>query len=256
MNMSMILSQISGLVILSIISWIFNTKIGEFPQSFAPSTEKKRELIQIVSVFVIGFVLNTVYWLADLPGIIIYPSYRLNISFFIILGIIIMIEFGFNNRKCKDLGLIGLSNTPRRKIVAISGILVGILWGFIQFIGGYRAAPITLVGGIIWFFSPAFIEELEFRSFYQMKLERIYDQKRSLWIQSILFGLIHIPTDFFGALWWNGGQDVLFSILTLGFQSLMGFFFGVLYIKTRSVWPSVITHFLFDFMITIIMWGI
>lgn len=254
MNM-MILSQIGGIILLSFICYLFWTKIGQFPQPLTSSPKKNHEIIQIIFVFILGFILNTVYWLMDLPAIIFYPSYRLNISFFVICGVILFIELGFNHRNLTEMSIIGGNYSSSGLKVAFSGIFVGLLWGYIQFLSGYRSNPITLVGGIIWFLSPAFVEELEFRSFYQSKLERLFTQKQSLCIQSILFGLIHIPTDFFGAIWWNGGQDIIFSLLTLVFQSLMGLFFGLLFIKTRSIWPSVIAHFLFDFMIAIIMLG-
>lgn len=191
------LSQLAGILILFFFALLLWFKVGDLPEVFPKTQKRNQEILEIAIVYTIGIILNTIYWLADLPGLVVAPNIKIYISFFIMLILPCIIEFGLHRRTLKDVGLIGISRSPKSGFVILFGLGLGILWGVIQYLVGYRSSPITFLKGLFWFLTPAFIEEWEFRAFYQQKLERIFDQKQAILWGSILFGLMHIPTGLF-----------------------------------------------------------
>jgi hypothetical protein len=68
-------------------------------------------------------------------------------------------------------------------------------------------------------------------------------------IGGILFGLLHIPNDFFGFFWFNTfNQNFFIALGGLLVQIGTGWMFAITFIKTRSVIPCVIGHYLVDFL--------
>ena len=60
---------------------------------------------------------------------------------------------------------------------------------------------------VIALYQPAFIEEFFFRVILQGKLERALGPTR-VWIWSgLLFGLAHVPADFFGPQFYSNGES-------------------------------------------------
>jgi membrane protease YdiL (CAAX protease family) len=176
----------------------------------------------------------------------------LNLRFFVIMILTVILEFGIHRRSPRDLGLVGFAKTGVR--VALFLILFTIVWGALRFFLVSSTEPTGPLLFLYWLLTPAFFEEWEFRAVYQTKLERSIGPERA-WIASgLMFGLFHIPTDFFGYFWHLGGQDPLFSVLALCLQTLFGFILGVVFTKTRSIWPVVAGHFLFDFFSMVLGW--
>ncbi|MFX0150635.1 MAG: lysostaphin resistance A-like protein [Candidatus Hodarchaeota archaeon] len=98
---------------------------------------------------------------------------------------------------------------------------------------------------LLMLYSNAFVEEFFGRAFIQLKLERIYGINHALIFQTIFFVLIHIPSNFYRYLQY---PDFLSLIIFFLFQTVHGFVYGVLYWKTRSIYPSVIVHYLTNWM--------
>lgn len=96
-------------------------------------------------------------------------------------------------------------------------------------------------------YQPAFIEEFLFRVIVQGKLERALGPNRAWFYSGILFGLSHVPADFFGPQFHAHGADYLNSGFLLLSQIVSGWIFGIIYSKTRSILPGMAAHFLTDF---------
>ena len=90
-------------------------------------------------------------------------------------------------------------------------------------------------------YQTAFIEEFFFRGIIQGKLERALGQNKAWFYSGILFGLAHFFVNFFVT-----GLDLVPGLFMLTKQIIFGWIFGIIYMKTRSLWPSMIGHFLID----------
>ena len=188
------------------------------------------------------------------------------IDFFVTFGVMALLWLLFVRR---SLGLpngkeslkeytktIGLK--PDRKIVR--NIFLGIGCSIIYFISTYITgnifgtyifdldvifgAPGSSVSFLGWFLFiymliPGIWEEVSFRG-VMMKLNmRKYSQRTVLIVVSILFGLFH----YFNLL---AGNDLVITGVQVIYAALLGFLFGYLFIKTKSLIPSIILHYLID----------
>ena len=95
-------------------------------------------------------------------------------------------------------------------------------------------------------YQPAFTEEFLFRVILQGKLERALGQNKAWFYSGILFGLIHVPVDFFGPQWYSHGESFLAAFILLFGQITAGWIFGLIYSKTRSIFPGMLAHFMTD----------
>ena len=191
------------------------------------------------------------YWIGLLPTIRISSDFYLPIHFFIILVIPIIFEILVHKRSLRDLGIVGYAK--KAWLPSLILVVFSILWGILKLVVGYPGGASSIIRLIFLFLTPAVIEEWEFRSFYQTKLERTTNQKTALLIQGIMFGVMHIPNDFFGYFWQMGGRDPLYSVLVMTLQIVLGWIFGIVFLKTRTIWPIIISHYLLDFLNIIIL---
>jgi membrane protease YdiL (CAAX protease family) len=93
---------------------------------------------------------------------------------------------------------------------------------------------------IIVFIYPALYEEFLFRGLLVSGLKGFFNNECLINItQAIVFGLMHfsIYTERGFGIW---------SPVFIGSQVILGYLLGSLYLKTRSLTPSIILHTLFD----------
>jgi membrane protease YdiL (CAAX protease family) len=248
----LLLTQAAGDALLLIVLWIVYKRLGPFPPPLEPVQKPRRELSEIIVLYAISFSLSVIFWTWGLPDVPIMPGVFLTLRFFAIMILTVILEFGVHRRNPRDLGLIGFARTGAR--IAVFLVFFTVVWGFLKFFLAPSTDPAGPLLFLYWLLTPAFFEEWEFRSVYQTKLERSIGPERA-WIASgLMFGLFHIPTDFFGYFWQLGGQDPLFSVLSLCLQTLFGFILGIVFTKTRSIWPVIAGHFLFDFFSMVLGW--
>ncbi|GAG96572.1 unnamed protein product, partial [marine sediment metagenome] len=154
--------------------------------------------------------------------------------------------------KVKPLGrnlFIGLGS------FAIFGIVV---WIGANLLGTFYWAPeflfrdpnplipgIASFGWFIWIFMirPGLWEEVAFRGVILPLLSRKYKQIISILISGVIFGLAHAFNIINVLL---SGGDPLFVIFQVIYTTLLGFSMGYMYIKTKSLLPSIIYHYLID----------
>jgi membrane protease YdiL (CAAX protease family) len=129
-------------------------------------------------------------------------------------------------------------------------------------LGNYIFDPSILFGnpnpfrfgfaGLGWFLFiymliPGIWEETAFRGIVFPMLLKKYRLRTSLIISSVTFGFAHA---FNFITYTVIGIDPLIALISVSFQviyaTLMGFALGYLYIKTRSLLPSIILHYLID----------
>jgi membrane protease YdiL (CAAX protease family) len=142
----------------------------------------------------------------------------------------------------KDLGF----TKPRSWAVLVFALLLFGYAGTQSLFTDPSRAPLSLPLVLIALFQPALTEELLFRGIIQRKLERALGQNKG-WIYSgILFGLAHIAPDLMGAQWYDYGQNIGNMIGLLIQQIIVGWIFGIIYTKSKSLLPGFLAHFFTD----------
>jgi len=154
--------------------------------------------------------------------------------------------------KVKPLGrnlLVGLGSFAIFGIIALIGAIL---------LGNYYWAPELLfrdpnplipglfsLGWFIWIFAiqPGLWEEVAFRGVILPLLSRKYKQIISILISGAIFGLVHAFNIIIVLL---SGGDPLLVVFQVIYTTLLGFSMGYMYIKTKSLLPSIIFHYLLD----------
>jgi membrane protease YdiL (CAAX protease family) len=92
---------------------------------------------------------------------------------------------------------------------------------------------------------PGIWEEVVFRGIILTLLLKIYSEKKSIIINGFLFGFFHL-VNLLNFLF--GTEYNLITLISIFFQVIyaaaIGFFFAYLFVKTKSLIPSIIVHYL------------
>ena len=208
-------------------------KLEKYPVPLPRSENPKKEYIEVVLYTLIVIL----YFTVD-----IFVLRRFNYSFYISLGfstiIFLLIPLIFTHYRdkwtSKDLGI---SSKVKSRWVIIVGITFYTLFGF----KNTATVEISWHLLLVFFYSNAFLEEFLFRGVIQSKLERSIGQKKAIIFQGILFMSVHIPVNIFN--FFLDGNYLRF-ISMFGFQLINGIIFGLIFMKTRNIWISVICHYL------------
>lgn len=72
---------------------------------------------------------------------------------------------------------------------------------------------------------PALLEEMIFRG-YMLRALRPYGETTAIWVTALLFSLLHG------------------NVLQIPFSFVLGWLFGYLTVRTNSIWPAVMVHFM------------
>lgn len=87
--------------------------------------------------------------------------------------------------------------------------------------------------------TPGIWEEVAFRGVILTLLLKKYSEKKAIIIDGVLFGCAHL----FNII---RGQDILSTIIQMFYATCIGFSFAYMYIKTESLIPCIIAHYLID----------
>jgi len=269
---------LGGIIALGVLLLSFN--------SMFPKVLGKRKTISIREIYRKHPLFGTINLLVlyagflILPGLIALPLILLlvflsvDISFIALLFIEFFVSFGVMALLWllivrRSLGLpngkeslkeyvktIGLK--PDRKI--IRNIFLGVSCSIIYFLSTYITGnilgnyifdldvifgnPGTSISIFGWFLFilmliPGIWEEVAFRGVISTLNLRKYSQRTVLVVVALLFGFFH----FFNLL---SGSNLIITGVQVVYASLMGFLFGYLFIKTKSLIPSIILHYLIN----------
>jgi len=84
---------------------------------------------------------------------------------------------------------------------------------------------------------PSIFEELAFRGIVLTVFLSVYSERKSIIFSSIGFGLIHLLNLLFG-------RDVVWVIGQVIWAFMMGLFYGYVFVRTHSLLPAMIVHYL------------
>ncbi len=91
-----------------------------------------------------------------------------------------------------------------------------------------------------------FVEELVYRGFGLNMLSGFLSGRAAIVVSSLFFAALHIPAYFIH--WYCDGVFLLATLISQVITAfLFGLIFGVVFQKNKSIWPTAIIHFWYDF---------
>ncbi|MBY8980086.1 MAG: CPBP family intramembrane metalloprotease [Candidatus Lokiarchaeota archaeon] len=104
---------------------------------------------------------------------------------------------------------------------------------------------VASLGWFIWIFMirPGLWEEVAFRGVVIPLLSKKYKKLLTILISGVIFGLAH-AFKIIGVL--LAGGPHIFTLFQVIYTTLIGFSMGYMYLKTKSLLPSIIYHYLID----------
>jgi membrane protease YdiL (CAAX protease family) len=223
--------------------------LGDYPPPLPKAKSDRRELLEALIIWVVMLLSVTYLMLARYVFFTNYYFISVGGRLLPLLHLFIMIEAPFivevvlNGRRGSDLGF----STPISRGPAFALVLHGALIGVTSFLSD-PPRPYPLDYLLLGAFTPVFTEGWVYRSAVQQKLERALGQERAWLLGGLLYGLIHVPTDFFGTLWFISGGDLGTALARLLVQCSLGWVWGILFIKSRSIYPVFVSHYLTNYL--------
>jgi membrane protease YdiL (CAAX protease family) len=221
--------------------------IGSYPAPYPESHDKRREITEVLVMWLLAFIVSSAFTLAQSPEELADPNAALILRFIgynVIPWLVLPLSYVVLVHKwtMRDLGFV----LPRCWPMVAFALGLFVLGEVLPLIGG-APGPLPWSCIVIAVYQPAFIEEFFFRVILQGKLERALGQTRAWFYSGILFGLMHVPVDFFGPQFYAHGSSYVNASLLLLTQIIFGWIYGIIYSKTRSILPGMLAHFMIDF---------
>ena len=229
------------LVIPLIIFFSVHRWIGKYPSPLPLSKSPKREILETVALWVFSVVVTTIFLLSRTPSEMASPS----IALWGLMSLVTLVPYIVgpllfvilvNKWNMRDMGF----SMPIGRSVTIFAIAVGAFLGIIPIFLGQEPLPVSNL--LFALYVTAFVEEFFFRAIIQGKLERALGQNKAWFYSGILFGLAHFTTNTFVR-----GLDLGPGIFMLVGQIIAGWYFGIIYTKTKSLLPGFLMHYFMDF---------
>ncbi|MCU0522327.1 MAG: CPBP family intramembrane metalloprotease [Anaerolineae bacterium] len=236
--------------------WLLHTGLGRYPEPLPRSENPKREIrevlllwgaaviVPILRVSVLTPLFDIVAVDRTLRELISVPL--LSVPY---LALPLFVVVKRNGWTVDDLGLTWRRRSePGSRPVAIAAVLFGLVSGVTAFVTsetvmGAEVLPAGVF--VLLLYTNSFLEEFTHRGVLQSKLERAVGQRKAILWGGMLFGLTHVALDISRLLASEGIPSVLFALLL---QTIGGWLLGIVYMKTRSLWPGVVCHYLVNWL--------
>lgn len=118
------------------------------------------------------------------------------------------------------------------------------LWGGVAF----SEHGIALAGTVVSMLFVGYIEEMLFRGLLFSALLKSEGVVTAVTVSSVTFGIGHIVNLF-------TGMDTLMTLIQVVYAVAMGFMFTMVFYRSRSLWPCIISHQLIDIFSYFINYG-
>jgi membrane protease YdiL (CAAX protease family) len=235
--------------------FILHKWVGRYPAPFPFSPDPKKEIREVLFLWLLAvcvpilriFLLTP--WLSDT----IDSRFFVELIYAPVLAAVyIAIPYIFvirnSNWTASDLGF---NLKVKSWSVTVFAIALGLMSGITAFISNQvviSGDPIPAGTLVLLLFNNDFIEEFFHRGIIQSKLERAIGQKKAILIGGILFGMTHIAFDINQLL----DTGLIFVFLAFVLQTMLGWLLGIIYMKTRSLWPGIACHYLVNWLPSIL----
>ncbi len=235
-------------VAIGLVVYLLHSTVGRYPEQLPQAEHPKIEILQalflwgiavifpIIMLYVVSPCINHFMADATLRELLKTPLLSL---FYVVLPLFIVLKI--DRWTIKDLGL---TWKIQSRSVATFAVIFGLATGSIAFITNQAVVSMEpLPPGVLLLllYNNSFIEEFYHRGIIQSKFERAIGQQQAILVGGILFGLTHIVFDISSLLESEGALVVFLTVLT---QTMAGWLLGIIYMKTRSLWPGIVCHYL------------
>lgn len=237
--------------------WLLYSKTGEYPEPLPRSQTPKREITQAFSLWALACSVSALMALVITPAFdqLAIDRTRRELALAPLLAAIyIALPMGMviklNGWTVHDFGLTWKSQS---RSVAIFAVALGLMTGGVAFVANQAVIGIDLLPWgalLLLLFTNSFTEEFFHRGVIQSLLERAAGQRRALLVGGILFGLTHVVFDVTMLAANRGIEAILFAVLL---QTMAGWLFGIIYMKTRTLWPGIACHYLANWFPSILL---
>lgn len=245
------------IVVVGAFLWILHRFIGSYPAVLPKSEQRSKNIMAalLLGGMAILFPLLMMDWgspwldrmfLDWVPNLVAQAIFGTMI--YLLLPVLLVTRFF--RWAAPDFGL---SIKNRSSDVTIFAVAFGVGSGCIAYFTGQSNISIQtlpLEELLLLIYSNAFLEEFFHRGTIQSLLERAVGQANAIVWGGVLFGLTHVGLDV-AALGVTGSTVVVISALML--QTIAGWMFGIIYMKTRSLWPGTACHYLANWLPSILV---
>ncbi|MFC1561509.1 lysostaphin resistance A-like protein [candidate division KSB1 bacterium] len=222
---------------------LLHFKIGNYPQSLPLEENKWKGIWETLIIWALSVIVLTMIIFSNSAEKMADPTLGTLLQFILITAvpyILIPVLYLRLVKKwtLKDFGF--RKTAPNSRAVIIFAVILFAIAGTLPLLNS-GFSPISVLLLLFALYQPAFIEEFFFRSIIQGRLERILGQNKAWIYGGILFGLAHFFVNYYVT-----GLDLASGIFMLIGQITAGWMFGIIYMKTRSLWPGILVHYLTD----------
>jgi membrane protease YdiL (CAAX protease family) len=147
---------------------------------------------------------------------------------------------------------LGLTWKSRSAGVTIFALAFGAISGAVAFWTGETVVGLEALSAgalVLLVYNNAFLEEFFYRGVIQNRLERVFGQRRAVLAGGFLFAMAHVVLDVRVLAGEGGMATVLVALLM---QTLGGLLLGLIFVKTRTLWPGVACHYLINWLPSIL----
>ena len=236
--------------------WLLDRDIDPYPTPLPPSPQRRHAIAVVLAYWGMAMGFNALRMLVINPYLTAaaeHPAVReliyLPIVTFIFLVIPLYVSLKVDHYSLPDLGLTWQSRSTNMVIFAL---VFGTVSGAVAFWTGQTVTGVQAPSAgalLLLVYNNAFIEEFFYRGVIQNRLERVTQQRLAVLIGALLFASTHVLLDVQtrGAV--GGWTGVFYALLM---QTLGGCLLGLIFIKTRTLWPGVVCHYLVNWLPSIL----
>jgi membrane protease YdiL (CAAX protease family) len=251
-----VVSKLAFAVGIVLILWVVHRWIGSYPPALPRSTNPRAELRDVswLWLLAVGFPVFRLFVMGPwLEQLLVDRTLRELVSapilsvpyFFLPLWMILR----RSRWTAADMGLVW---RVRSWSVATFALAFGFLGGMLPFFTGQAVLgfdPLPAGEFLLLIYTNTFLEEFFHRGVIQSKLERALGQGRAVVWGGVLFGLTHVALDITSL----GPSEGWIGVgLAVFLQMTAGWLFGIIYMKTRSLWPGMACHYLLNWLSAIL----
>ncbi len=180
---------------------LIHFKLSKYPEPLPLEGSKLKGIWEALIIWALSVIVLTVIVFSDLAEKMADPTPATLLQFILITAVPYILIPVLYLRLVKKWTLqdFGFRRpVPNSRAVIIFGVILFAIAGSLPlFNSDYSPMPVLMVIFALW--QPAFIEEFFFRGIIQGKLERVIGQNKAWIYGGILFGLIHVPVNYFVA---------------------------------------------------------
>jgi membrane protease YdiL (CAAX protease family) len=236
--------------------WLLHSTIGRYPRPLPRSETPSREIRWVLILWCVAVIASALRmtllspWLEEaVTDRTLRELIQVPLLSALYLALPLFIVLKLDRWTLKDLGLTWKTYSPG---VAAFAVGFGLASGAVAFATDQAVVGIEAPAAgalVLLVYNNSFLEEFYHRGVIQSKLERAVGQRNAVLWGGILFGATHVVLDITEL----AGTGVMFVFFAVLLQTMAGWFFGIVYMKTRSLWPGVVCHYLANWLPSILV---